>query len=127
MKRSERVLLPPSFAALLPAADRARLTVLQAGLVEHLQAADDTREPEPIDPVQIAADLAQWYLKIASEPLAASVSVDVDRCVFQLSEAAQMGVRPQRDSVARFQRQWLESSRWPCFPGDDEPPLLRGG
>ncbi len=128
------MLLPPGFAALLPAADRARLRALQAGLVEHLEAAEarrdspsDASSAEPDDQWQRVADLAQWYLKVSAEPLAASVYVDVDRCTFQLGEAAQHGARPRPEGVTQLHRRWLASSRWPCFPGDDEPPLLRGG
>ena len=125
MKRSRRVLLPPRFAVRLPAADQARLEQLQAGLVAHLQAAEDDSEPEPGDPWQATADLAQWYLMVATESGAASVSVDTDRCTFLLSEAAAHGVTPCPRAVTELQRQWLASSRWPCLPGDDEPPLLR--
>lgn len=127
MKRSRRVLLPAGFAVRLPAADQARLQQLQAGLVAHLDAAQDECDEAAVDPWQEIADLAQWYLLVATEPVAASVSVDTDRCTFMLSEAAARGVTPCRDRVLELQRQWLSSSRWPCLPGDAEPPLLRGG
>ncbi|MCA9707681.1 MAG: hypothetical protein KDK70_17660 [Myxococcales bacterium] len=126
MKRSRRVLLPPRFAVRLPAADQRRLEQLQAGLVAHLEATE-LDDPDREDPWQATADLAQWYLVVATESIAASVSVDTDRCTFMLGEAARHGVRPCPRSVTALQRQWLASSRWPCLPGDDEPPLLRGG
>lgn len=127
MKRSRRVLLPPRFAVRLPAADQARLQQLQAGLVAHLDATPDERDEAGADPWQEIADLAQWYLVVATESIAASVTVDTDRCTFMLGEAAAHGVTPRRDRVLELQRQWLSSSRWPCLPGDDRPPLLRGG
>lgn len=100
---------------------------MQAGLEAHLHAADDGSDGPEVDPAQAVADLAQWYLKIAAEPLAADVTVDVEQCALRLSDAAELGVRPSREGVERRQRAWLSTSRWPCFPGDEHPPLLRGG
>lgn len=109
-------------AAGLSAEQRAELDALQAGL---LRVASMQPEPDEPDPLQHTADLAQWYLRVALEPAAASVSIDTDRCVFELSRAAEHGVRPSRAGVEALQRQWLRQARWPSFPGDDEPPILR--
>lgn len=125
MARTHRELLPPRLAERLSAQDRAQLEALQAGLVAHLQAAEPP-PAEPPDPWQATAELAQWYLVIASEPAAAGVSVDADRCAFMLGEAAERGCLPSAEGVAELQRAWLTSARWPCFPGEDAPPLLRG-
>ena len=126
MKRSRRALLPPAFAVRLPAADQRRLDQLQAGLMAHLEANEEDEAP-PEDPWQTTADLAQWYLLVSTESVAASVSVDTERCTFLVGEAAQHGVAPCPHRVRQLQRQWLATSRWPCLPGDDAPPLLRGG
>jgi hypothetical protein len=48
---------------------------------------------------------------IASEPAAASVSVDADRCTFMLGEAAERGCVPTAEGVAELQRAWLTSAR----------------
>lgn len=99
----------------------AELRALQAG-VERL--VGDRQEPEPPDPWQAIADLAQWYLMLALEPAASHVSVDTERCTFLLGEAAAHGIAPTREGMAGLQRAWLGSARWPCFPGDRAPPLL---
>jgi hypothetical protein len=31
------------------------------------------------------------------------------------------------EGIAALRQGWLGSARWPCFPGDRSPPLLRGG
>lgn len=111
----------------LPVADQRRLEALQAGLMAQLEAAQDDEREVELDRWQVVADLAQWYLVIATESASASVTVDVDRCQFMLSEAAQRERRPSRRGVRELQQAWLSSYRWPCFPGEDEPPLLRGG
>ncbi len=87
----------------------------------------DITDEEPPDPWQVVADLAQWYLVVATESGAATVTVDTERCAFLLEEAAGFGLRPSPKAVRELQRQWLRSSEWPCFPGTDAPPLLRGG
>jgi hypothetical protein len=121
--RRHRVTIPESFAARLSAEGLAELRALQAG-VERLAAAE--AEPEPPDPWQAVADLAQWYLLLALEPAASDVFVDAERCAFMLDEAAARGCTPDPEGVAALRRAWLGSARWPCFPGDRSPPLLRG-
>lgn len=115
--------IPESFAARLSAEGLAELRALQAG-IERIAATE--AEPERPDPWQLTADLAQWYLLLALEPAASDVFVDADRCTFMLHEAASHGVAPSAEGVAALQRAWLGSARWPCFPGDRSPPLLRG-
>lgn len=117
--------MPARLAASLSAEQRAELDALQSGL-DRLAASQ--REPELVeDPMQRAADLAQWYLRVALEPAVAStISIDSDRCLFRLGEAAEHGIRPSRRGVAELHRQWLREPRWPCLPGDDEPPILCG-
>lgn len=116
--------IPESFAARLSAEGLAELRALQAG-VDRIAAAE--AEPEPPDPWQVIADLAQWYLLLALEPAAGDVFVDTDRCTFMLDEAAAHGCTPTAEGIAELRRAWLGSARWPCFPGDRSPPLLRGG
>lgn len=116
--------IPERFAARLSAEGLAELRALQAG-VDRLAAAE--AEPEPPDRWQVIADLAQWYLLLALEPAATSVFVDAERCAFMLDEAAARGRTPDPGGVAELRRTWLGSARWPCFPGDRSPPLLRGG
>jgi hypothetical protein len=118
------VTIPESFAARLSAEGLAELRALQAG-VDRLAAAE--AEPEPPDPWQVIADLAQWYLLLALEPAASDVFVDAERCAFMLDEAAARGCTPDSEGVATLRKTWLGSARWPCFPGDRSPPLLRGG
>lgn len=115
--------IPTSLAERLSAEGLAELRALQAG-VERIAAARE--EPEPPDPWQVIAELAQWYLLLALEPAAAEVSVDSDRCMYLLGEAAAHECQPTTEGVAALQRAWLGSARWPCFPGDAGPPLLRG-
>lgn len=115
--------VPPRLAAALSAEQRAELDALQAGL-ERL-VASQAPPPQP-DPLQLTADLAQWYLRVALDPAASSVSIDTDRCLFELERLAELGVLPSRDGVEALQHRWLREARWPCLPGDDEPPLLRG-
>jgi hypothetical protein len=122
--RRHRATIPASLAARLSAEGLVELRALQAG-IERIAAAQT--EPEPEDPWQITADLAQWYLLLALEPAAASVFVDADRCSFMLDEAWSRGCKPTAAGVATLQRAWLGSARWPCFPGERSPPLLRGG
>lgn len=116
--------MPSRLAARLSAEQRAELDALQAGL-DRLVSSQPDEEDAP-DPMQHTADLAQWYLRVALEPAASSVSIDTDRCLFELGRAAEHGVRPTRAGVEALQRRWLHEARWPCFPGDDEPPILRG-
>lgn len=116
--------VPDSFAARLSAEGLAELRALQAG-VDRLAAAE--AEPEPPDHWQVIADLAQWYLLLALEPAASDVYVDAERCAFMLDEAAANGRTPDSEGVAALRKTWLGSARWPCFPGDRSPPLLRGG
>jgi hypothetical protein len=122
--RRHRVTIPERFAARLSAEGLAELRALQAG-IDRIAATQT--EPEPPDPWQVTAELAQWYLLLALEPAAVDVSVDADRCGFMLHEAAARGHAPTREGVAALQRAWLGSARWPCFPGERAPPLLRGG
>jgi len=117
------VTIPESFAARLSAEGLAELRALQAG-VDRIAAAE--AEPEPPDPWQVTADLAQWYLLLALEPAAGDVFVDADRCAFMLDEAAARGCIPTTEGIAELRQAWLGSARWPCFPGDRTPPLLRG-
>lgn len=124
MSRRHRVTIPDGLAARLSAEDLAALRGLQAG-VERFAAAQ--AEPEPLDPWQATADLAQWYLLLALEPAATDVSVDAERCAFMLDEAAVRGCVPSTAGVAELRRAWLGTARWPCFPGERDPPLLRGG
>lgn len=123
LTRRHRVTIPERFAARLSAEGLAELRALQSG-VDRIAAA--AVEPEPADPWQVTADLAQWYLLLALEPAATDVSVDADRCAFMLDEAAARGCVPSPAGVAELRRTWLGSSRWPCFPGERQPPLLRG-
>lgn len=116
--------IPESFAARLSAEGLAELRALQAG-VERIAAAE--APPAPPDPWQVTADLAQWYLSLALEPAASEVFVDAERCAFMLEEAAARGCLPTSEGVAALRQAWLGSARWPCFPGDRGPPLLRGG
>lgn len=122
--RRHRVTVPESFAARLSAEGLAELRALQAG-IDRIAAAQ--AEPEPPDPWQLIAELAQWYLLLALEPAAADVFVDADRCTFMLHEAAAYGCTPTPEGIAALQQAWLGSARWPCFPGERTPPLLRGG
>lgn len=124
MSRRHRVTIPESFAERLSAEGLAELRALQAG-VARLAAAE--AEPEPPDPWQVVADLAQWYLLLALEAAASDVFVDAERCAFMLDEAASRGCTPTSEGVATLRQAWLGSARWPCFPGDRMPPLLRGG
>jgi hypothetical protein len=124
MIRRHRATIPASLAARLTAEGLVELRALQAG-VERIAAAQV--EPAPEDPWQITADLAQWYLLLALEPAATNVFVDADRCSFMLDEALAQGCKPTAAGVAARQQAWLGSARWPCFPGDRSPPLLRGG
>jgi hypothetical protein len=124
MSRRHRVTIPERFAARLSAEGLAELRALQEG-VERMAATQ--AEPEPPDPWQVTADLAQWYLLLALEPAAADVFVDAERCAFMLHEAAAHGCIPTTRGVAALQQAWLGTACWPCFPGERAPPLLRGG
>jgi hypothetical protein len=124
VSRRHRVTIPERFAARLSAQGLAELRALQEG-IERIAATQV--EPAPPDPWQVTADLAQWYLLLALEPAATDVFVDAERCAFMLHEAAARGCTPSPQGVAALQQAWLGSARWPCFPGDRTPPLLRGG
>ncbi|MEM7157826.1 MAG: hypothetical protein AAF799_33610 [Myxococcota bacterium] len=122
------MLVPPGFSARLSAEARAELERLQAGLAAVVK--DDTGPTQAIDPVQAAADIAAWYLRMdtsAGSSEMAEVSIDVDLCAHHIAEAAEHGLRPTAKGIAKVREQWLSSARWPCFPGQSEPPLLRGG
>ena len=122
------MLVPPGFSARLSAEARAELERLQAGLAAVV---GNEAEPEDsIDPMQAAADVAAWYLRMDTSAGASEmseVSIDVDLCAHHLAEAAEHGLRPSAKGIAKVREQWLSSARWPCFPGASEPPLLRGG
>lgn len=123
MSRRHRVTIPERVAACLSAEGLAELRALQSG-IDRIAATG--AEPEPPDPWQVTANLAQWYLLLALEPAATDVFVDADRCAFMLDEAAARGCMPSIEGVAELRRTWLGSARWPCFPGERQPPLLRG-
>jgi len=120
---THRVLVPRRFAERLSAEARAELERLQSGLAA-IAVEQAPAEPQP-EPLQRTADLAQWYLVIASQEGGTTVWIDADACHAKLLDAAGHGYVPTKEGVAECQRQWSETALWPLFHGEADPPFLR--
>lgn len=120
---THRVLVPRRFAERLSAEARAELERLQAGIAA-IAIEQPPAGPQP-ELLQHTADLAQWYLVIASQEGEANVWIDVDACYTKLLDAVAHGYAPTKSGVAEYQRRWSETAQWPCFHGEADPPFFR--